>query len=339
MEYTLQPIGVVRSSVAVGGQMPGEGVPASVEVFAAHSAGLTGIADNSYVTVVAWLHEADRDHLVGAPHKASEPRGVFATRSPGRPNPLGISTAKVERIEGNTIYLAALDFFDGTPVLDLKGPTRGWDYAWAASNFRDSLQVEDADERRTLGLLMKEAENFHDSHCAGLAQGVRMVYDAMRTFRVSARHPELKAIVGVDGCVADAVQALTGATLGNGRLRPSTATAFHLVRGDRRLSYFLHELGDRSPEEVLAADAASLFSVSEGPAEHEEETPALVSHLSGARREEALAALRGALVNGKLPCAMAYKLSREVGVGLRQLGQLANDEGIKISQCQLGCFR
>jgi tRNA-Thr(GGU) m(6)t(6)A37 methyltransferase TsaA len=339
MEFTLQPIGVVRSSVAVGGEMPGEGVPASVEVFADYSAGLSGLGDNSHVTVVAWLHEADRDHLVGTPHKVSELRGVFATRSPGRPNPLGISTARVERIEGNTIYLAALDFYDGTPVLDLKGPTRGWDYAWTASNFRDSLVVRDNDERRTLGLLMREAENFHDSHCAGLALGVRLVYDTMRTWQVSARNPELKAIVGVDGCVADAVQALTGATLGNGRLRPSTATAFHIVRGDRQLTYYLRDLGDRSPEEVLAADAESLFSVREEPAAHEEEVPALLSPLSGARREEALAALHGALVNGKLPCPVAYKLSREVGVGLRQLGQLANDEGIKISQCQLGCFR
>jgi hypothetical protein len=80
--------------------------------------------------------------------------------------------------------------------------------------------------------------------------------------------------------------------------------------------------------------------VVEGPATHEEEAADSAGpSLAGERRAEVMAAIRAALVQGKLPCPVAYKLARQVGVGLRQIGRLANEEGIKISQCQLGCFR
>lgn len=340
MEFSLRPIGVVHSSVASTNDMPGNGVPATVEVRAEYAAGLEDITDNSHVTVVGWMHAADRDHLGATPSGAGQPRGVFGTRSPSRPNPLGISTARVVKVEGNTLHLAALDFVDGTPVVDIKCPARGWDFAWSAICFRDVLMATDDNQSRTLSMLLREAENFHGSVDAELALGVRMVFHAMRTWQVSPRDEGLKAIVGVDGCVADAVQALTGATLGNGRLRPSTATAFHFQRGDRQMTYFLHDLADRSAEDVMAATESALFSASEGPTKQDDDEPAaLAAPLTGARREETLAAVQSSLVNGKLACAVAYKLSRQLNVGLRQIGQLANDEGIRISQCQLGCFR
>ncbi len=341
MEFTLQPIGIVHSTIVDPKEMPGEGVPASVEIFAPYAEGLAGMEANTHVTVVAWLHLGDRANLAAHRRRPGDgERGVFSTRTPDRPNPLGISLAKIERIEGRTLYLKALDFVDGTPVLDVKGPVRGWDYAWSASGFRDVQLVEEPDTRWALGLLLLEAENFHGERCPRLAQGVRMVYHVLKTWQVPARDLALKATVGVDGCVADAVQALCGATLGNGRLRVSSATAFHFQLEGRELTFWLRDVGGRSVEEIMAAESETLFTVREGPATHEEEPPAnLAAPLEGERREAVLAAIRAALVQGKLPCPVAYKLAREVGVGLRQIGRLANEEGIKISQCQLGCFR
>ena len=341
MEFTLRPIGVVHSSISDRKDMPGEGVPASVEVFAPFRAGLQGMEANTHVTVVAWLHEGDRANLAAHSKRDGDAtRGVFTTRTADRPNPLGISQAKIERLEDGTIYLKALDFVDGTPVLDVKGPVRGWDYAWSASGYRDVQLVREPNVRWALGLLLLEAENFHGERCPGLALGTRMVYHAMRTWQVAARDPALKATVGVDGCVADAVQALCGATLGNGRLRVSSATAFHFQLEEKGLTFWLHDLEGRSVEEILTAEAGSLFTVVEGPATHEEEAADSAGpSLAGERRAEVLAAIRAALVQGKLPCPVAYKLARQVGVGLRQIGRLANEEGIKISRCQLGCFR
>ncbi|MHB1005458.1 MAG: tRNA (N6-threonylcarbamoyladenosine(37)-N6)-methyltransferase TrmO [Chloroflexota bacterium] len=337
--YSLRPIGIVHSSVADAKDMPGEGVAASVEVYEAYAEALRGIEDNSHVAVVAWLHGADRSALTGAPRGLAEPRGVFGTRSPNRPNPLGLSHARVLGVEGRTLRLAALDFVDGTPVVDLKGPNRGWDYAWSAVGFRDLRMVSETEPSRALDLLMHEAENFHGERCPGLALGVRMVYATMQAFAVSARDKELLATVGVDGCVADAVQALTGATLGNHRLKPSSATAFHFQLGERELTFWTHDLAGRSVEEIMAAEADRLFSVSEGPASHEKEPPSHAASLAGERRARVLAVVQASLINGKLPCPIAFQLARETGMGLRQIGQLANEEGFRIAQCQLGCFR
>ncbi|MHB1132128.1 MAG: TrmO family methyltransferase domain-containing protein [Chloroflexota bacterium] len=340
MQFTVEPIGVVRSGVSDPAQMPGEGVPATIEVEPRFAAGLAGLADNSHVSVTAWLGGAARDLLTAHPKGSAAPRGVFATRSPHRPNPLGVSLARLLRVEGNTLHLAALDFVDGTPVLDLKAPLRGWDYAWSGVGFRDRQFASEEDEVWALDLLLREAEGFHGERCSGLALGVRLVWHAMRHFGIAARDADLRATVGVDGHVADAVQALTGATLGNGRLRPSTATAFHLQYGERELRFYLHDLAGRDAAAVLRAEPATLFSVAEVPAGHEPaDAPVPARALSPAEREAALVALRQYLVNGKLPCPVAFKLARDLGLGTRQLGQLANEEGFRIAQCQLGCFR
>lgn len=340
MEFSLRPIGVVRSAVTDPNLMPGEGVPARVEIFAPFAEGLERMEINTHVTVVAWFDLADRENLTARRRETDAPRGVFTTRSPNRPNPLGITTSRIVAIEGNTLHLANLDFVDGTPVVDVKGSLRGWDFAWAARSFRDTQLVDEPDERYARGLLLFEAENFHGERCPGLVLGVRMTYHVMRAWQTSLRDPALQAIVGVDGHVADAVQAITGATLGNGRLRASTATAFHFIKGDRQLSFYLHDIAGLSPEQVLEADEARLFSVREGPATHNQERPANeASPLEGARREEVMAAINNSLVDGKLPCPVAFKVARDLGVGTRQVGRLANEAGYKISQCQLGCFK
>jgi tRNA (adenine37-N6)-methyltransferase len=340
MQFTLEPIGVVHSSVADPGQMPGHGVPATVEVYEPFAPALAGLMDNTFVSVTAWLGQARRDSLTAKPRGLAVERGTFATRGPNRPNPLGVSLVRLTAVEGRILSLASLDFVDGTPVLDLKAPVLGWDYAWSAVGFRDAQFVQEPDHQWVLEMLLLEAENFHGERCPGLALGVRLVYHALRHFGVAAREPGLTATVGVDGGVADAVQALTGATLGNGRLRPSSATAFHLQYGGRELVYFLHDLAGRDAQTVLAAPADTLFSVQEGPAGQPEGPAAsALPPLAGERRSAALVSLQESLRDGKLPCPVAFKLARELGLGTRQLGQLANEEGIRISMCQLGCFR
>lgn len=340
MSFTVEPIGVVRSSIADPRQMPGDGVPASVEVYPPYAAALAGLADSSYVSITAWLEGANQGQLVAKPKGVATERGVFATRSPGRPNPIGVSMARITAVEGQVIRVEALDFVDGTPVLDLKSPLRGWDYAWSAVGFRDAQFVHEPDSRWALGLLLREAEGFHGERCPGLALGVRLVWHALRHFGVPARDPHLSATVGVDGCVADAVQSLLGATLGNGRLRPSSATAFHLQYDEKELVYFLHDLADRDADAVLAAAETMLFGVQEQSADHGDVAPLEPARpLVAEQRAEVLAAIHGALLNGKLPCPVAFKLARQLGAGTRHIGQLANEDGIRVSSCQLGCFR
>ena len=74
------------------------------------------------LVVVTWLHEADRDVLVTHPRDDATrpPTGVFSTRSPDRPNPLGLHTTRVLEVDGVRLHVDALEALDGTPVVDLK---------------------------------------------------------------------------------------------------------------------------------------------------------------------------------------------------------------------------
>jgi tRNA-Thr(GGU) m(6)t(6)A37 methyltransferase TsaA len=74
------------------------------------------------LVVVTWLHEADRDVLVTHPRDdvTRVPTGVFSTRSPDRPNPLGLHTTRVLAVDGVRLHVDALEALDGTPVVDLK---------------------------------------------------------------------------------------------------------------------------------------------------------------------------------------------------------------------------
>ena len=95
--------------------MPIEGVAAQVEVHADYAEGLHNTESNTHVYVLGWLHWALRALL------ASEAaRGVLGLRSPARPNPIGLSAAKLLRLEGRMLHLERLDMFGGTPVLDIK---------------------------------------------------------------------------------------------------------------------------------------------------------------------------------------------------------------------------
>jgi tRNA-Thr(GGU) m(6)t(6)A37 methyltransferase TsaA len=122
----LRPVGVIRSALKARSKAPkqgSEGAPdAWLDVFpwAAHA--LRGVAVGDKLIVITWFHRARRD--VVQVHPRSDPRnpltGVFATRSPDRPNPLGLHPVVVRAIEGNRLRIGPIEAIDGTPVVDIK---------------------------------------------------------------------------------------------------------------------------------------------------------------------------------------------------------------------------
>jgi tRNA-Thr(GGU) m(6)t(6)A37 methyltransferase TsaA len=125
-EYALRPIGFVRSALSdrQAAPMQGyEGAPdAWVEVEAGVADGLRDVAAGQDVILITWLHEADRDVLLVHPRSdTSRPlSGVFATRSPDRPNPLGLHRVRVLEVDGRRLKVGPLEAIDGTPVVDIK---------------------------------------------------------------------------------------------------------------------------------------------------------------------------------------------------------------------------
>src|SRR5690606_2504865 len=98
------------------------GRPATLVVDAPYRAGLAGLEGVSHVAILTWLHHAPRNLIVQKPRHATEPKGVFALRSPVRPNPVGLHVARLLGVDADRgeLALEAIDVLDGTPVIDIK---------------------------------------------------------------------------------------------------------------------------------------------------------------------------------------------------------------------------
>lgn len=125
-ELTLRPIGVIRSplqSIDAAPCQGDEGAPdAWLEIGPEYAAALSGLAVGDAVVLVTWLHLAKREVLEVHPRgdRRNPLTGVFATRSPHRPNPLGLHRVLVREIAGPRLRVGPIEALDGTPVVDLK---------------------------------------------------------------------------------------------------------------------------------------------------------------------------------------------------------------------------
>jgi len=125
MNIVFQPIGVIHSPfTSLEGMpiQPGSAAAAEgyLEVSARYQDGLKDLDGFSHVILLYHFHHVSNSKLLVRPFLDEEPRGVFATRAPIRPNPVGLSVVQILRIEGPRIYLANVDVLDGTPLLDIK---------------------------------------------------------------------------------------------------------------------------------------------------------------------------------------------------------------------------
>jgi tRNA-Thr(GGU) m(6)t(6)A37 methyltransferase TsaA len=123
---SVEPIGIVRSQLVSRDEAPrqgDEGAPdAWIELDERFAAGLDGIAAGDDIMILTWFHEARRDVLTLRP-RGDESRpmsGVFSTRSPDRPNPIGLHRVRVREVAGARLKVGPLEAIDGTPVIDIK---------------------------------------------------------------------------------------------------------------------------------------------------------------------------------------------------------------------------
>jgi tRNA-Thr(GGU) m(6)t(6)A37 methyltransferase TsaA len=124
---TLRPIGKVESRLKEPSAAPkqaDEGAPeAWLVIDQEFASGLTGLTAGDEVLVLTWLDRAQRDILVNHPRsdKSRPVAGVFTTRSPHRPNPIGLHQVTIAAVDGPRVRVKSLEAVDGTPVLDIKG--------------------------------------------------------------------------------------------------------------------------------------------------------------------------------------------------------------------------
>jgi tRNA-Thr(GGU) m(6)t(6)A37 methyltransferase TsaA len=125
IDYCLRPIGVVRSVLKERSGAPRQGAEGApdvwIEIVPELVEGLEGLEVDMEIVVVTWLHRGRRDTLKVHPRgNKNVLSGVFATRSPDRPNPVGLHRVRVLETSGRGIKVGPLEAIDGTPVVDIK---------------------------------------------------------------------------------------------------------------------------------------------------------------------------------------------------------------------------
>ena len=124
--YSIEPIGIIRSGLATREAAPKQGseggIDAWIEIHPPYAEGVEGMAVGKDVIVITWFHKASRNRLKVHPRgdKSRPLTGVFSTRSPDRPNPLGLHRVTVREISGNRLRVGPIEAIDGTPVVDIK---------------------------------------------------------------------------------------------------------------------------------------------------------------------------------------------------------------------------
>ncbi len=122
---TLSPIGIIHSPFKTREGMPiqsaaAKDVPGTIEVYEPYAPGLKDLDGFSHIFVLYHFHLSKGYDLHVIPFMDNEYRGLFSTRAPRRPNPIGLSILRLERIEGHILRVLDVDILDTTPLLDIK---------------------------------------------------------------------------------------------------------------------------------------------------------------------------------------------------------------------------
>jgi len=147
---TYKPIGVVRSGHTRSEDTPiqpmyATGCQGRAEVFPEYEAGLRDLEGFSHIYLLYHMDRAGPARLIVKPFLQDIEHGVFATRAPCRPNPIGLSIVALERRDGNVLHLDGVDVLDGTPLLDIKPYTARFDRIETTRNgWQDAVDDEAA---------------------------------------------------------------------------------------------------------------------------------------------------------------------------------------------------
>ena len=121
----MKAIGTIHSPFTDLAGMPiqpagAAGVAGTVDVFEEYQDGLQDLDGFSHLVLLYLFHRSEGYNLKVVPFMDKEPRGIFATRAPKRPNPIGLSVVQLDRIENGVLHIRNVDMLDGTPLLDIK---------------------------------------------------------------------------------------------------------------------------------------------------------------------------------------------------------------------------
>ena len=147
-EIKLKPIGIIHTpykepkGIPIQGKFE-KGVTGKVELFPEYKQGLKDIEGFSHIVLIYYFDRSKKEELLSKPFLEDEEHGIFAIRSPHRPNHIGLSIVKLEKVKKNVITFSEVDILDGTPLLDIKPYVSHFDSrenvknGWLEKHFRN----------------------------------------------------------------------------------------------------------------------------------------------------------------------------------------------------------
>jgi tRNA-Thr(GGU) m(6)t(6)A37 methyltransferase TsaA len=157
MALEIKPIGIIRTPLTSGLdckiQSRWSDVVGEAQIFPDYLEGLESLSGFSHIILLYWFHRAKQKLMRVRPYLDSNERGVFSTRAPSRPNPIGLSIVKLLRIEHSSIFFEGADMFDESPLIDIKPFVPQFDNrldatsGWLSQSFENPDYTFRADER------------------------------------------------------------------------------------------------------------------------------------------------------------------------------------------------
>ena len=152
-QIIFHPIGVIHSPYKESKEIPIQGrfkdnVEAYIELKEKYVKGLKDLDEFSHALILYYFHMSDKENIEGKPYLEDNKHGIFAIRSPHRPNHIGLSIVKIKRIQENKLYFTYVDMIDGTPVLDIKPYVRFFDNienaisGWLEKHFKNGKIID-----------------------------------------------------------------------------------------------------------------------------------------------------------------------------------------------------
>ncbi len=219
----LEPIGFVHNTCTVS-QLP-ENIKkeiSEIEILPPYAEGLSDIEQCEYLDLLFSFHQEKQTELTTR-IRTGETKGIFASRSPRRPNHIGVTTVKLLRRDDNKLYVEGADALDGSPVIDIK---------YCDTSLFDQSAIHHAIQKdapridiirhildNNLPQLLLQSAQLHGHICPGLALGIMAATRIMQEIYSEQRDPaDFTLTLHMQNCPIDGILYVTGLTPGNNRL-------------------------------------------------------------------------------------------------------------------------
>jgi tRNA-Thr(GGU) m(6)t(6)A37 methyltransferase TsaA len=186
-EFILKPIGTVQNNIHNRKEMVALGVPSTIKIKEKYQDALLKLEENSHLIVMCYFHEARRETLRVFPQKFGlinpVEKGVFATRSPDRPNPVSLTMTRILKVHNDSVDIERIDAINGTPVIDLKPYSVGTENIFNTNSVNNKTDFTRVTDEKLSEYLKAGLFNYVYNQDTSIESGISCLIQAIRKLK------------------------------------------------------------------------------------------------------------------------------------------------------------